>query len=244
MKLLFAVDLAALTDVAALLWSESPMDEDWAALLLVSASSGVVVEVVGSLLSMESVSTTDVVPDVVVVGTVWLSTAELDSSLVVDVSSGTAGVVGVVVVEGAVVVSSGEEIEGVDVAEGVDVVVGVDGLGVVVGVEVVVTKGVAIADEVVVGVVVVVGDVVLGMVLPSASKDTPSSSEVPELRRVVVRTWVISSPFGKLDVVVKRLVRSDSNGVIVVVCSTVVWVVWVMTGAEELVTIRLICRGK
>lgn len=153
-------------------------------------------------------------------------------------------VVGVVVAAGGVVVSNGEMVEGVDVAKGVDVVVSVDGLGVVAGVGVVVARGVVVADGVVVGVVVVAGDVVPGMVLSSDFENTQSSPEAPELRRVVVRTWVISSPSGRLEVVVKRLVREDSNGVVVVVCSRVVWGVSVMAGAEELVTIRFICRGK
>lgn len=226
MKLLFAVDLAARTEVAALFSSESLGDEGSATLLLVPAPRGVVVVivVVGSPLSFENVSAAVVVPDVVpdvisgvvvvgvssplsfesvpaadvvpdvisgvvVVRVVWLSTADLESFNVVEVSSNTVDVVGVVVTEGVVVASSEEVVEGVDVAGGVDVVLVVDGLRLEVGVGVdVVVMGGAGADGVVVGVDVVLGDVVLEVVLSSASKNTPSSSEAPKLRRVVVRT--------------------------------------------------------
>ena len=68
------------------------------------------------------------------------------------------------------------------------------------------------------------------------------------MRRVVVRTSVVSSPFGRLEVVVERLVvrlvKSDSKGVVVVVASSVVVVVSGMMGVEKLVTMRFTCRGK
>lgn len=69
MELLFAVDLATFADVAALPSSESPMDEDPATLLLVSAPNGVLVVVAPSI-SFKNVSKSDVVPDVVVAGVV------------------------------------------------------------------------------------------------------------------------------------------------------------------------------
>lgn len=148
-----------------------------------------------------------------------------------------------------------DEVDGAVVEVVVDGVVAdvvVSGVAAVVGVAVVADNDDVVVVELVLEVVGLLerpgesssAEVAEGPCCPDPLPSCASLSESSPDGRLVVRTCVFFLPSGRSEVVVVRLVRIDSNGVVVVVCSVVADVVSGMMGMETLVTIRFICRGK